>query len=64
MGVSLVARKHLMLTTLRDTKAQVMPVGEVALSIPSGTQREVGGGGLRGTFLLTELLFELFIKVS
>lgn len=41
MGVSLAARKHPVLTTLRDTKAQVMPVGEVALSIPSGTQREV-----------------------
>ncbi|KAI3487512.1 hypothetical protein L1887_48494 [Cichorium endivia] len=36
MGVSLAARKHPVLTTLRDTKAQVTPVGEVALSIPSG----------------------------
>ncbi|GKD91161.1 hypothetical protein Tco_1366668, partial [Tanacetum coccineum] len=35
-GVSLAARKHPVLTTLRDTKAQVTPVGEVALSIPSG----------------------------
>ncbi|KAL0902938.1 hypothetical protein M5K25_028369 [Dendrobium thyrsiflorum] len=35
MGVSLAARKHPVLTTLRETKAQVMPVGEVALSIPS-----------------------------
>lgn len=41
MGVSLAARKHPVRTTLRETKAQVMPVGEVALSIPSGTQREV-----------------------
>lgn len=41
MGVSLDARKHPVLTTLRDTKAQVTPVGEVALSIPSGTKREV-----------------------
>lgn len=42
MGVSLAARKHPVLTTLRETKARVMPVGEVALSIPSGgTQREV-----------------------
>jgi hypothetical protein len=41
MGVSLAARKHPVLTTLRDTKAQVTPVGEVALSIPSGTKREV-----------------------
>jgi len=40
MGVSLAARKHPVLTTLRETKAQVMPVGEVALSIPSGTKRE------------------------
>ncbi|WVZ26866.1 hypothetical protein V8G54_000110 (mitochondrion) [Vigna mungo] len=30
MGVSLAARKHPVLTTLRDTKAQVTPVGEVA----------------------------------
>ncbi|KAL9426562.1 hypothetical protein AB3S75_033365 [Citrus x aurantiifolia] len=36
MGVSLAARKHPVLTTLRDTKAQVTPVGEVVLSIPSG----------------------------
>jgi hypothetical protein len=41
MGVSLAARKHPVLTTRRDTKAQVTPVGEVALSIPSGTKREV-----------------------
>nr|GEV98097.1 cytochrome c biogenesis CcmF C-terminal-like mitochondrial protein [Tanacetum cinerariifolium] len=41
MGVSLAARKHPVLTTLRDTKAQVTPVGEVALSIPSGTKKEV-----------------------
>ncbi|GLT77422.1 hypothetical protein SLA2020_490100 [Shorea laevis] len=41
MGVSLAARKHPVLTTLRDTKARVTPVGEVALSIPSGTKREV-----------------------
>jgi hypothetical protein len=41
MGVSLAAQKHPVLTTLSDTKAQVMPVGEVALSIPSGMQREV-----------------------
>lgn len=41
MGVSFAARKHPVLTTLRDTKAQVTPVGEVALSIPSGTKREV-----------------------
>lgn len=41
MGVSLAARKHPVLTTLRDRKAQVMPVGEVALSIQRGTQREV-----------------------
>ena len=30
MGVSLAARKHPVLTTPRDTKAQVTPVGEVA----------------------------------
>ena len=42
MGVSLAARKHPVLTTLRDTKAQVMPVGEVALSIPSSTIGEPG----------------------
>ncbi|XLS77141.1 hypothetical protein HN51_061366 [Arachis hypogaea] len=41
MGVSLATRKHPVLTILRDTKAQVTPVGEVALSIPSGTKREV-----------------------
>jgi hypothetical protein len=41
MGLSLAARKHPVLTTLRGTKARVMPVGEVALSILSGTQREV-----------------------
>lgn len=41
MGVSLAPRKHPVLTTLRDTKAQVRPVGEVALSIPKGTKREV-----------------------
>ena len=41
MGVSLAARKHPVLTTLKDMKVQVMPVCEVALSIPSGTQREV-----------------------
>lgn len=35
MGVSFAARKHPVLTTLRDTKAQVTPVGEVALSIPT-----------------------------
>ncbi|XP_055814595.1 cytochrome c biogenesis CcmF C-terminal-like mitochondrial protein [Solanum dulcamara] len=47
MGVSLAARKHPVLTTLRDTKAQVTPVGEVALSIPSGQPgRERGGNGL------------------
>ncbi|OIW15545.1 hypothetical protein TanjilG_01068 [Lupinus angustifolius] len=39
MGVSLAARKHPVLTTLRDTKAQVTPVGEVALSIPSAYPR-------------------------
>uniref|UniRef100_A0A6N2KT43 Cytochrome c-type biogenesis protein CcmF C-terminal domain-containing protein n=1 Tax=Salix viminalis TaxID=40686 RepID=A0A6N2KT43_SALVM len=43
MGVSFAARKHPVLTTLRDTKAQVTPVGEVALSIPSGTKREGTG---------------------
>ncbi|GJZ71746.1 hypothetical protein Tco_0635597 [Tanacetum coccineum] len=44
---SLAARKHPVLTTLRDTKAQVTPVGEVALSIPSGQPgREHGGDGL------------------
>uniref|UniRef100_A0A6N2N209 Cytochrome c biogenesis FC n=1 Tax=Salix viminalis TaxID=40686 RepID=A0A6N2N209_SALVM len=37
------AAEMLMLTTLRDTKAQVTPVGEVALSIPSGTKREGTG---------------------
>ncbi|PHT51272.1 hypothetical protein CQW23_11019 [Capsicum baccatum] len=31
--------QHPVLTTLRDTKAQVTLVGEVALSIPSGTKR-------------------------
>ncbi|GKD80604.1 hypothetical protein Tco_1347443 [Tanacetum coccineum] len=36
MGVSLAAQKHPVLTTLRDMKAEVTPVGEVALSIPSG----------------------------
>jgi hypothetical protein len=41
MGVNFVARKHPVLTTLRDTKALVRPVGEVALSIPIGTKREV-----------------------
>ncbi|KAA0034868.1 hypothetical protein E5676_scaffold84172G00030 [Cucumis melo var. makuwa] len=47
MGVSLAARKHPVLTTLRETKAQVTPVGEVALSIPSGQPgRERGGNGL------------------
>nr|GEY66959.1 maturase, mitochondrial [Tanacetum cinerariifolium] len=40
-------RKHPVLTTLRDTKAQVTPVGEVALSIASGQPgREHGGDGL------------------
>ncbi|KAM7249302.1 hypothetical protein ACFE04_019629 [Oxalis oulophora] len=47
MGVSFAARKHPVLTTLRDKKAQVTPVGEVALSIPSGQPgRERGGNGL------------------
>ncbi|KAL4343032.1 hypothetical protein AHAS_Ahas11G0037800 [Arachis hypogaea] len=47
MGVSLATRKHPVLTILRDTKAQVTPVGEVALSIPSGQPgRERGGNGL------------------
>ncbi|KAL8160275.1 hypothetical protein V2J09_001812 [Rumex salicifolius] len=41
MGVSLAARKQPVLATLRGTKPQVMPAGEVALSIPSGTKREV-----------------------
>lgn len=41
MGVSFAARKDPVLTTLRDTKARVTPVGEVALSIPSGTKRGV-----------------------
>lgn len=41
MGVSFAARKHPVLTTLRDRKAQVRPVGEVALSISSVTKREV-----------------------
>ncbi|KAK9087476.1 hypothetical protein Syun_029870 [Stephania yunnanensis] len=36
MGVSLAARKHPVLTILKDTKAQVTPVGEVVLSIPRG----------------------------
>ncbi|KAH0669273.1 hypothetical protein KY285_023432 [Solanum tuberosum] len=44
MGVSLTARKHPVLTTLRDTKAQATPVGEVALRIPSGMKRGVGTG--------------------
>ncbi|PPD92169.1 hypothetical protein GOBAR_DD10889 [Gossypium barbadense] len=44
MGVSLAARKHPVLTTLRDTKAQVMPIGEVALSIPSGQPGRKHGG--------------------
>ena len=55
MGVSLTARKHPVLTTLRETKARVMPIGEVALRIPSGTQREivtgVTGGDRRGVLL-------------
>lgn len=41
MGISFAARKHPVLTTLRDTKARVTLVGEMALSIPSGTKREV-----------------------
>ena len=41
MGVSFAARKHPVLTTLRDTKARVTLVGEMALSIPSDTEREV-----------------------
>ena len=41
ISVSLAARKHAVLTTLRETKVRVMPVGKVVLSIPSGTQREV-----------------------
>ncbi|KAK8913779.1 hypothetical protein KSP39_PZI023447 [Platanthera zijinensis] len=54
MGVSLAARKHPVLTTLRETKAQVMPVGEVALSIPSGTQREVVMISSTSVYLLVE----------
>nr|VDD65148.1 unnamed protein product [Brassica oleracea] len=47
MGVSFAARKHPVLTTLRDTKARVTLVGEVALSIPSGQPgHERGGNGL------------------
>ncbi|CAN0905479.1 hypothetical protein LINGRAHAP2_LOCUS23697 [Linum grandiflorum] len=41
MGVSFAARKHPVPTTLRDRKAQVTPVDEVALSIPGGMKREV-----------------------
>lgn len=41
MGISFLARKHPVLTTLRDRKAQVRPIGEVDLSIPSGRKREV-----------------------
>ena len=33
--------KDSVLTILRETKAQVTPVGEVTLSIFSGTKREV-----------------------
>ncbi|KAF3488554.1 hypothetical protein F2Q69_00052947 [Brassica cretica] len=41
------ARKHPVLTTLRDTKARVTLVGEVALSIPNGQPgHERGGNGL------------------
>nr|VDD24338.1 unnamed protein product [Brassica rapa] len=48
MGVSFAARKHPVLTTLRDTKARVTLVGEVALSIPSGQPgHERGGNGLQ-----------------
>uniref|UniRef100_A0A0D3D456 Uncharacterized protein n=1 Tax=Brassica oleracea var. oleracea TaxID=109376 RepID=A0A0D3D456_BRAOL len=47
MGVSFAARKHPVLTTLRDTKARVTLVGEVALSIPNGQPgHERGGNGL------------------
>ncbi|CAN0859602.1 hypothetical protein LINGRAHAP2_LOCUS7702 [Linum grandiflorum] len=41
MGVSFVARKHPVPTILRDRKARVTSVGEVAFSIPGGTKREV-----------------------
>lgn len=41
MRISLTARKHLVLTTPRDMKYQVMLVGEVAFSILSSTKREV-----------------------
>lgn len=41
MGLSFAPRKHPVLTTLRETKAQVRPVGEVALSIQGGTKRGV-----------------------
>jgi len=54
MGVSLATRKHLVLTTLRDTKAHVTLVGEVALSIPSGTKREVVMISYTSVLLLVE----------
>lgn len=41
MDVSPDARNHPVLTTLRDMKVQVRPLGEVPLSIPSGTKRDV-----------------------
>lgn len=41
IGVSLAAQKHPVLTILRDTNAQVVPVGKVALSIPRGMKRGV-----------------------
>ncbi|KAI9194705.1 hypothetical protein LWI28_008460 [Acer negundo] len=51
MGVSLAARKHPVLTTLRDTKAQVTPVGEVALSIPSAPPPAQSGPSTSAQFV-------------
>ena len=62
MGVSLVAQKHLVLTTLRETKAQVTPVGDVALTIPSGTKREVVMISSSSVFLKFQSIKKFFLK--
>lgn len=41
IGVSPAAQKHPVMTTLREAKVHVMPVGEMKLSIPSGMKIEV-----------------------
>lgn len=42
MDATFTARKHPVLTTPRDTKAQVIPIGEMALSIPTIPVRKEG----------------------